>query len=120
MKKPLQVIASSLLAAALFVGCAATPTTPTTPALKDGTYQGEGTGYKGPIKVEVIVKDGKVTAVEVLENVDTPELFDGAKEAITKEVVAENSADDITMVTGATNSSKGLVEAIKAALAKAK
>ena len=44
MKKPLQVIASSLLAAALFVGCAATPATPTTPALKDGTDVGDGTG----------------------------------------------------------------------------
>lgn len=120
MKKPLQIIATSLLAAALFVGCAATTNTPTTPALKDGAYQGDGTGYKGPIKVEVVVKDGKVAEVEVLENTDTPELFDGAKESIVKEVVAENSADDIATVAGATNSSKGLIEAIKAALAKAK
>lgn len=117
MKKPLQIIASALLTAALFVGCAATPTTP---ALKDGTYQGEGTGYKGPIKVEVVVKGGEVTKADVLENEETQELFDGAKESIVNEVLKENSADDIELVTGATNSSKGLVEAFKAALEKAK
>jgi uncharacterized protein with FMN-binding domain len=124
MKKPLQVIASSLMAAALFVGCAATPTTPTTPpaepAFKDGTYEGEGEGYKGPVKVEVEVAGGKVTAVEVLESEDTPELFEGAQEAIVEEVIAENSADDLEAVTGATGSSKGLIEAIQDALEKAK
>ncbi|HSP47996.1 MAG TPA: FMN-binding protein [Clostridiaceae bacterium] len=124
MKKSLQVIASSLMAAALLVGCAATPTTPTTPpaepAFKDGTYEGEGEGYKGPIKVEVVVTGGEITAVEVLENEDTPELFEGAQEAIVEEVIAENSADDLEVVTGATGSSEGLIEAIKDALEKAK
>lgn len=125
MKKSLQVIASSLMAAALFVGCAATPTTPPAtppaePAFKDGTYEGEGEGYKGPVKVEVEVAGGKVTAVEVLENEDTPELFEGAQEAIVEEVITENSADDLEAVTGATGSSKGLIEAIQDALEKAK
>lgn len=121
MKKPLQLIASSLMAVALLVGCAATPTTPPAePAFKDGTYEGEGEGYKGPIKVKVVVTGGEVTAVEVLENEDTPELFEGAQEAIVEEVIAENSADDLEVVTGATNSSNGLIEAIKDALEKAK
>lgn len=114
MKKSLKVIASALLAAAVFVGCSSKA------AFKDGTYEGEAQGFKAPIKVSVVVKGGKVSDVTVLENGDTAELFGKASEAIIKEVKEENSADALTTVSGATYSSKGLIDAIKAALEKAK
>ena len=33
----------------------------------DGTYEGEGVGYAGHIKVKVVVKDSKIVSIEVTE-----------------------------------------------------
>lgn len=40
----------------------------------DGTYTGEGQGYRGPIKVEVQVKDHRIVGIKTL---DYPDLISG-------------------------------------------
>ncbi|MDU0964955.1 MULTISPECIES: FMN-binding protein, partial [Peptostreptococcus] len=47
--------------------------------LKDGKYEGTGTGFKSTIKVEVEVKGGKIKSIKVIENGDDHDYFEKAK-----------------------------------------
>lgn len=82
--------------------------------LKDGVYSGSAKGYKGPIEVEVVVKDGKISEVKTLKHSD-----DRPKTAlveIPKRIVASQKTR-VDAVTGATYTSKGVCKAVDAALA---
>lgn len=81
----------------------------------DGTYTGEGQGNNGPIKVEVIVKDGSITEINVLEQAETANIYAGAAEQFIPELIRTQNLD-LDAVSGATNSSNGIREAVKNAL----
>ena len=85
--------------------------------LADGVYQGSAQGYKGTITVEVTVEQGAVTAVEVLEQSDTPNFY--AYAATIPDTVVETQSLQVDAVTGATYSSAGLLNAIEDALSGA-
>lgn len=87
--------------------------------IKDGTYQGEGVGKGGKILVEVKIKNGKIDNVKVLEHNETEGLCEEPIKEIIEKIVKENSFD-VDIVTGATLTSKGIIEAVKDALDKAK
>ncbi len=84
----------------------------------DGQYEGSAKGYSGNVKVKVIIKNGVITAV-TQENSDTPMFFDQAWNTLKDEITGTDSVDDIDTVSGATYSSKGILNAVKAALKKA-
>jgi fumarate reductase flavoprotein subunit len=116
MKKISMITASALMSVAMLVGCGST-------GLKDGSYTGEGTGNNGPIKVTVTVAEEKISAVTVDAKEETPDYWSMVEGPITEAAVGKTSADDIDAidaVSGATNSSNGVKEAIKAALDQAK
>ena len=81
----------------------------------DGTYTGEGKGNNGPIKVEVVVKDGSITEINVLEQAETPNIYAGAEEQFIPSLIQSQNVD-VDAVSGATNSCNGIREAVKAAL----
>lgn len=83
--------------------------------LKDGEYEGSGTGYGGELKVKVVITDGKISAIEVLENNETPEFLNVAM-AIIADMIRQQTAD-VDVISGATFSSNGIKEAVAAALA---
>ena len=83
--------------------------------LADGTYTGEGQGLKGPITVEVAVAGGKITAVEVVSGSDTEEYFNQAKAEVPQRIVEEQTVD-VDAASGATISSNGIKDAVRAAL----
>lgn len=83
--------------------------------IADGDYLGEGTGYKGPIKVKVTVADGKVTKIEVLEQRETEEIAEAAFDEVPKRVIDKQSVK-VDITTSATFTSNGLIEAITNAL----
>lgn len=85
--------------------------------LADGVYRGSAQGYKGAITVEVTVEQGAVTAVEVLEQSDTPNFY--AYAATIPDTVVETQSLQVDAVTGATYSSAGLLNAIEDALSGA-
>ncbi|NLJ59134.1 MAG: flavocytochrome c [Tissierellia bacterium] len=85
---------------------------------KDGTYQGVGVGNGGDILLEVAVRDGKISSIDVLENKETEILSDVAFEKIVQGVL-DNQSVNIDTVTGATISSVGIMSALKDALKKA-
>lgn len=114
MKKIVSLAASAVLSISILVGCGSSA------GLKDGKYTGEGTGNNGPIVLSVTVKDGKISEVVVDSEKETDGIWEGAIESISKAAVGKTSTEGIDTVSGATNSSKGILEAIDAALAKAK
>ena len=81
----------------------------------DGTYTGEGMGNNDTIKVEVVVENGSITAINVLEQAETPNIYEGAAEQFIPAMI-KNQDLDVDAVTGATNSCNGLREAVKSAL----
>jgi uncharacterized protein with FMN-binding domain len=82
------------------------------------TVTGTGQGYAEPVVVEVTVEGDTITAIEVIESGDTPGLSDGAFEAIIEAVLENQSVEGVDVVSGATGSSEGILEAIADALSK--
>ena len=86
---------------------------------KDGTYTGTGKGNNGDITVEVVVKDGSVTSIELTDHHETPGIYEAAEKTVITAIIRTQS-DTVDGVSGATNSSNGIKEAVAAALEKAK
>lgn len=82
-----------------------------------GTYTGEGHGHGGPIKVAVTVNDKVIEKIEVIENSES----DFSKPVFEKIIgsVIENNTADVDAVSGATETSTGLLDALKDAVSKA-
>ncbi len=83
----------------------------------DGTYEGEGTGRRGPIKVAVTVKEQKVADFEVLEYYDTIPIASAAFDEL-RELLQGRADVDVDAVTGATMTSYGAVNAARDAVWK--
>lgn len=86
---------------------------------KDGTYTGTGKGNNGDIMVEVTVKDGNITAVTLKEHSETAGIYESAEKGVVAEIIRKQTAD-VDAVAGATNTSKGIMEAVKNAIKDAK
>lgn len=87
-------------------------------ALKDGKYEGTSHGFEGKTKVLVIVEGGLISGVEVKEINDTEAVSHNAVKMIPQRIIAAQTTD-IDVVSGATGSSQGLIEAAKNAMEKA-
>ena len=97
-------------------------TTPTTEVpeggYKDGTYQGSGTGFGGTITVQVTVSGGKITAVDILSaSGETGSYFASAQGVVSK--VLSSQSPNVDVVSGATYSSNGIIQAVQNALSQA-
>ena len=85
-------------------------------ALADNSYTGTGKGFAADIKVTVtLADDGSIVDVVVDECNDTPGVCDLALEKIPADMKALNSIN-VDTVSGATFTSKGILEAAKNAL----
>ncbi len=84
---------------------------------KDGVYEGEGTGYAAGLKTKVTVKDGKIAKVEVLSHGETGGISDPAIKEMPERIVKEGKPD-VDTVSGATMTSKGIIQSVKDALSK--
>ena len=85
--------------------------------LKDGTYQGSASGYRGNISVSVSVRDGKIAGVDILSYNDDDAYFNSAL-AVINRMIGQTSAN-VDSVSGATYSSVGIINAVNDALNKA-
>lgn len=83
-----------------------------------GTYTGEAQGLHSVIKVEVTVDENTIQSVKVLEQKDTEGVSDAVFTTIPEKVV-EGQSLKVDVVSGASVSSNGLIDAIADALAKA-
>ena len=85
---------------------------------KDGTYTGSGTGFRGTTKVSVIVAGGKINSVTTVSYKDDQQYYNRAFSTISKSIVSKQTAS-VDTVSGATYSSKGIIQAVAAALSTA-
>lgn len=84
----------------------------------DGIYYGTAEGYKGDIRVAVVIQDKTLKAILVTEKQDDEPFITNAMDVL-KNMMKKQSAD-VDMVSGATYSSKGLIGAVKAAFEEAR
>lgn len=87
-------------------------------AMTAGTYEAEGTGIGGAVKVAVTVSETAIEKVEVLAHNETAGICDPAIERIPA-AIAEKQSLAVDTVAGATITSKAILEAAEAALTAA-
>lgn len=87
-------------------------------AYKDGTYTGSGQGFEGITKVSVTVSNGKIANIQTLSKEDTAEYYQKASNGIMSKIISTQSPN-VDTVSGATYSSKGIINAVKNALSQA-
>ena len=75
-------------------------------------------GRNGDVTVAVTVSDSKIEKVEVKDHKESAGIADGALEEVPAAIVKQNKAD-VDTVSGATLTSKAIIEATKEALKKA-
>ena len=86
-----------------------------TNTLKDGTFTGNGEGFRGNIEVEVLVKDGKIIEINIINSSDDKAFLNKASKGIIEKIINEQNTD-VDVVSGATYSSNGIINAVKDAL----
>lgn len=108
MKKLTALLASATMALSL-VGCSTAK-----------TYTGEAYGHdkENPVKVTLTIKDKTITKVEVDASHETAGIGSKAADALPEQIVSANSLD-VDGVSGATQTSKAIIEAATAALKQA-
>jgi len=97
------------LAAAFIFGCA---------SLKSGNadfYEGSAMGYRGMIHVRVGMENGAITELTVIESSEDPAIGGAAIEELTDLVLMYNTTE-IDAVSGATETSRGFLEAVENAI----
>ena len=82
-----------------------------------GTYEGEGQGHAGKIKVAVTVTEQKIEKIELIEFSESEFAVDPANKLI-ENIIKANSGE-VDGVSGATVTSGGILEAVRNALASA-
>ena len=90
-----------------------------TEGIKDGTYQASVDGQEGVMTVEVVVKDGKIAEVNILENHETQAIAKDALETLPGKIVEANGLD-VDAVSGASLTSMRIANAVSDCLAQAK
>jgi uncharacterized protein with FMN-binding domain len=103
--------ASVVLLIAVITACAGSA------LYNSGTYTGEGQGHGGAIKVAVSVNDKKIEKIEILEHSESDFSKPVFKEIL--DLAIENNTASVDAVSGATETSKGLVDALNDAVSKA-
>ena len=84
----------------------------------DGELLGTAEGKKGPIVVKVACEGTTITAVEVLEQNETPSIAGDAIASMPASIVEAGSVD-VDVVSGATITSKAIIAAVEDAMSKA-
>ena len=86
--------------------------------LNDGEYQAEVNGQEGKMIVKTVIADGKISAVEIVEQHETEGVADGALESLPQAIVDANSVD-VEVVSGASLTSGRIKEAVANCLKEA-
>lgn len=87
--------------------------------LDDGYYEGTGTGFAGPVKLFIEIKDKSIVGIYIVKTSDDAGFFNRAKEGVTASIL-EKQSTDVDTVSGATYSSRGIIEAVSNAMEAAK
>lgn len=84
----------------------------------DGTYTGEGSGFGGPIQVEVTLDDQEMTGIQIISASGEDTAYLSQAEGVISAILAGQTTA-VDTVSGATFSSTGIIQAVNDALGKA-
>lgn len=107
MKKVIYLLLAAIL---LISGCSRQPEAEG--KYQAGTYVGKGQGNNGEITVEVVFESEKIESVSVTDHQETAGISDPALEQIPHAIVEQQSLA-IDTISGATNTSRGILEAVE-------
>jgi RnfABCDGE-type electron transport complex D subunit len=83
-------------------------------AVEDGVHRGKADGFGGELVVDVTVDGGKITAIEVVSNSETPFIASQAFDKLIPAIIEAQGPVDV--VSGATYTSKAILEAVEKAV----
>jgi len=110
----LSALAALVVTALLFPGCMSQKNEAET-ACESALYQGVAMGYRGMIQVRVGFERGAITEITVVESREDQAIGGAAIEELTDLVLMYNTTE-LDAVSGATETSKGFLEAIENAI----
>ena len=84
----------------------------------EGVYYGTAEGYNGDITVAIVIQEKMLKAVLIIGEEDDDAFFGRALDVVTQ--MMKKQSTEVDTVSGATYSSKGLIQAVKNALEEAK
>ena len=86
----------------------------------DGTYHGTGMGNNGKIGVDVTISDGEIKEIRITDFPDDADYFDVDSDGASMiQNMLESQSTNVDTVSGATYSSKGIIDAVNIALLEA-
>lgn len=77
----------------------------------EGVYYGTAEGYNGDITVAIVIQENTLKAVLVIGEEDDDTFFNRAMDVVTQ--MMKKQSTEVDTVSGATYSSKGLIQAVK-------
>jgi uncharacterized protein with FMN-binding domain/ferredoxin len=89
--------------------------------VRDGTYRGEGDGFRGPIEVEVAVRDHRITDIRMLEYPDLISVLDNEIAGFRQEILEKGKLERPSqpeLFRGSIPTLTGYTNAIESALSK--
>lgn len=86
--------------------------------IKNGTYIGDSSGFGGKIEIEIYVHENKIIKIIVDKHNETSGYFEEVFKIISREIVEEQNIN-VDSVSGATVSSRGMINAVRDAVSKA-
>ena len=99
---------------------AVSQSTPTPKSMyADGTYEGAGTGHRSGLQISVTISKDKITDIQILSDRETPRYSMYAFNTVPQEILRTQSTN-VDAVSGATETSDGIMSAVKDALSKAR
>ena len=81
----------------------------------DGIYEGVGKGNSGDVKLEVVVKDGDIISVKLIEHGETPGIYERAEKDVIANIIKKQTTK-VDIVAGATKTSNAIIEGVNKAL----
>ncbi len=85
--------------------------------LKQGynIYRGSAEGYGGEMVIDVVFNNGEIIDIIIVKDSETDRIAEPAFEQLIEDML-EKQSPDVDIVTGATDTSKALMEAVEKAL----
>ena len=86
----------------------------------DGIYVGEAQGMRKHLKVQITLEDGYITHVEVIEHYEKGSAYYAEPIQRIPEAIMKEQSPEVDVVTGASYTSYGIMDAVIDALGQAK
>ena len=119
-RKLASLVMTTILGATVMVGCSNTNSeqAPVQTSSVSGTFEGEADGKHGAIKVSVLLENGQIADIEILETKENVVLSEPVYTKV-KQTMINNNNVNVDAISGATETSNGYIAAVQNALAKA-